>query len=503
MDNPRIGLKELILFTISLFLISCGGSSELKKTSIKLPSHFSYSAKVQRKNWSCKEWWKEFKDPFLNKLIVKVLKNNYDIRLASEKILEMKAMVAQVRARRFPWFSVSGEASTIHFEPQSSSSAALTMSMPGTASASSPPSPSSSFTTSSSSSKDHIETYELSLMASYEVDLWKKLSSAEKSVRWKLLATKWNQQTVINTLTAETALKYFQTLYFIQKISFLKKKLSILKNQVNVLNERYKIGEIPYLKLKETEVRYYQLLSALPELEKEKEISLQALSILAGSFSTLKLQKRELPEITPGLPPFLPSDLLKRRPDVMFAEAMLKSAEQNFYSVKAERFPKITLTGSLGFMSTELKDLFSGDNFLWKLSAGITAPIFNAGYFKARTEMAKSQYRQALITYAKTVLNAFWDVEKCLLLEEKLKKEYETKKKLFKETQKIYEFVKKRYSRGISDYLDLLNTELNLINAKEGLLDVRFKLLANRISIYRALGGGTELCLQKQKKQSR
>ncbi len=488
-------IKSLLLFLAGIVLFACGGGSELKKPSIKLPSRFFHSAKAQRKNWSCKEWWKEFGAPFLNKLIVKVLKNNYDIRLASEKILEMKAMVAQVRARRFPWFSVSGEASTIHFEPQSSSSTALMMSMPGTAPASPPPSP--------SSSKDHIETYDLSLMASYEVDLWKKLSSAEKSVRWKLLATKWNQQTVINTLTAETALKYFQTLYLTRKISFLKKKLSILKKQVSVLKERYKKGEIPYLKLKEAEVRYYQLLSALPELEKEKELSLQALSMLAGSFSTLKLQKRELPEITPGLPPFLPSDLLKRRPDVMFAEAMLKSAKENFYSVRAERFPKITLTGSLGFISTELKNFFSGDNFLWKLSAGITAPIFNAGYFKARTEMAKSQYRQALITYAKTVLNAFWDVEKCLLLEEKLKKEYETKKKLFEETQKIYEFVKKRYSRGVSDYLDLLNAELNLINAKEGLLDVRFKLLANRISIYRALGGGTELCLQKQEKQSR
>jgi multidrug efflux system outer membrane protein len=488
-------IKNLFLLISLLTLVSCVKPPEHQVPKFSFPSNFYYLGN-NTKEWNCRAWWKEFRDPVLEKLIDQALKNNYDLRLASEKILQMQAMVAQMRARRFPWLSISSEASTLHFE--SSQSVMVGGSIPSTTSNSGYISSSTSNlnrATFSTSKSDHIESYNLSLMASYEVDFWKKLSSAEKAARWQLLATKWNRLTVINTLTAETALKYFQFQYLTAKLRVLKERVNLLDEEVKVLEERYKRGEIPLIQLKQKKFLYYRTLSLIPRLEKEKEVVRQSLSILLGTFKEVDLkEKGKLPELSERLPAFLPSDLLKRRPDIKSAEALLYSYHAQYASVLAERFPKITLTGSLGFMSDELEDFLSGDNFFWKLAAGITTPLFNAGYLKAKAKSAKSQYKQAVIQYAKTVLNAFWEVERCLLTEEKLRKELKVKRKLYQEAEDFERLMEERYRKGVVDLLTLLEAKLNLLQVEDELLEIKFSLLSNRISLYRALGGGTELC---------
>ena len=478
----------LILLNFLFLCVACSPPQPFNSPKLDLPKKFKYYNNFTSQ-WNCSYWWKDFNDPELDFLISQALKKNYDLRLISEKIIEVQQIFRQARARRFPWLSLSGEASTIHFNTSSGSSSAFTTGvLPGAI----PTMP-------STSSKDHIEEYNLSLMASYEIDFWNKLSSAEKAAKWSLIATKWNREIVVNTLTAEVATQYFKYIYLTKKLKLLKERLKLLKKELNFLKSRYTKGEISAILLKRKKIEYLKILSTIPVLEKEQEATLQILSVLIGSFKEVKIKNKnkDLPETLVDLPDYMPSDLLKRRPDVKKTEALLRSAYAGYASAWAERFPSFSLTAGGGFISSEFKNFLSGDNLFWRLAAGITAPIFNAGFFKAKTKAAYSKYKQAEIEYAKTVLNAFWEVERCLLNEEKLKNELKVKKKLFYETEDLAKCVKLRYEKGVATIIDVIEAEISVIDAKISLLDVKFALLTNRIALYRALGGGTKLCKEK------
>ena len=476
----------LVLLSFLLLCVACSSPRSFDNPKLNLPTRFKH-LKGPTLNWNCATWWKDFNDPELNFLISQALKKNYDIRLASEKIIEMQGFLRQMYARRFPWLSLSGEASTIHFNTSSGTNPAITMGgVPG-----SMPIP-------STTPKNHIEEYNFSLMASYEVDFWKKLSSAEKSAKWRLIAVEWNRETIINTLIAEVATQYFKYIYLTNKLNLIKKRSKLLKKELNFLESRYKKGEISAVLLKRKRIEYLKTLSLLPVLEREQQTTVQVLSVLIGDFKEVKVKSKKcFPEKLSPLPNYMPSDLLKRRPDIKRAESMLKSAYAGYLSAWAERFPSFSLTASAGLISSEFKEFLSGDNVFWRLAAGITAPIFNVGFLKAKEKTAYSQYKQAEIEYAKTVLNAFWEVERCLLNEEKLKKELKIKEKLLSETKGLLNYIKERYKKGISTVIDVIEAKLGLIDAKIAVLDVKFALLTNRISLYRALGGGTKLCKEK------
>ena len=190
------------------------------------------------------------------------------------------------------------------------------------------------------------------------------------------------------------------------------------------------------------------------------------------------------------MPSGLPSDLLLRRPDIRAAEANLRALNAKIGVAKANRFPKITLTGSFGYSSGELDRLFIPGNNLWNIAFGALQPIFDAGRLKAGQCAAEAQFQQGMVDYAKTVLTAFYEVESALLTR---KEQMERRGKMLdflaeaRATQKVAE---NRYERGLTDYLTVLDAQRTRFQAEESLVLVELTILSNRVTLHRALGGG-------------
>jgi multidrug efflux system outer membrane protein len=191
-----------------------------------------------------------------------------------------------------------------------------------------------------------------------------------------------------------------------------------------------------------------------------------------------------------AVPPGLPSDLLRRRPDVRAAEASLTAANARIGAAKAARFPAISLTGSYGYRSTELGELFMPQSELWNLAFNILGPIFNAGKLSANQRRAEALYQQTLAQYAKTVLQAFGEVETALLTRKEQLERRERVLVFLEEARAAQDVAENRYLRGLVGYLNVLEAQQARYSAEESLVLVDLAIMSNRVALYRALGGG-------------
>ena len=189
------------------------------------------------------------------------------------------------------------------------------------------------------------------------------------------------------------------------------------------------------------------------------------------------------------MPPGLPSELLMRRPDIRAAEANLKALTDRIGVAKAARFPRISLTGSYGYASTELDGLLNPGSLLWNIAAGLVQPLFDAGKLKANQRAAEARLKSGLTQYTKTVLRAFSDVEEALLTR---KEQLDRRKRVahfVEEARATQRVAEGRYQRGLTDYLSVLEAQQTRFQAEQNLVLVDLAILTNRVNLHRALGG--------------
>jgi multidrug efflux system outer membrane protein len=194
--------------------------------------------------------------------------------------------------------------------------------------------------------------------------------------------------------------------------------------------------------------------------------------------------------IPPVTPPGLPSELLERRPDVKQAEANLAAATERIGLAKGSEFPALTLTGSYGTIGSQVDQLFSTGARTWSIGAGLAGPILDGGRYRARTEQAEAQARQAQGAYESAVRNAFRDVVDAI---SNVKHASDTEvdlRDLVDQSQKALHLAELRYEHGYSAYLEVLDAQRTLNDAQLTLIRNRLALLSYTVDLMNALGGG-------------
>ena len=411
-------------------------------------------------------WWEVFGDPDLDSLVDEAIANNLDIRRASYVVLELEARNAQARAGRLPSINLSGQ-----YQKQETPEVSLGPGM---------------------STGGVTESWNASVAASHELDLWGKMSRAHEAARADLLQSVENRRTVMQSVVSETATLYLQMESLERRIDILEQTISSLEKSVRTVEGRYRRGLTSVLALKQAQRALANAESRMPDLTQELGATQQRLSILLGRYPETRPPRRQPEDYFTRLEPVpagLPSDLLEKRPDIRAAEARLRALNARYGIATANLFPRITLTGSYGYSSDELENLFTPDNILWNFVAGLTQPLFNGGRLLAERKAAEAQYRQGVMDYAKTVLTAFAEVERALLTRrEQLRKRDYTIDYLEK-ARAAQEIAELRYARGLVDYLNVLDAVQARYNAEESLVLVDLAILTNRVTLHRALGG--------------
>lgn len=412
-------------------------------------------------------WWHAFNDKNLNRVVRQVAENNPDIRKAAASVLESRSVFAQTRADAYPQVNFSAEAARQQqsvVDPFSGNNVSV-----------------------------KNDSFTLSLPASYELDLWGRLSRASEAARAELMAAEASRRTVVQSLIAETVSTYLDIRSLEHRIEITRRLIDSRKRNLEIVNRRYERGLTSILDVRQARRSLAQAEAQLPGLVQSLGQVRQTLKTLQGQYpktDTTAPRKVEAFEALAPVPGGLPSQLLKRRPDIRAAEARLKSACARIGAAKASRFPTISLTGSLGYTSNSLNTLIDPASELWRMAASGLQPVFDAGRLEAGQRAAEARYRQETAAYAKTVLNAFAEVEGALLTREQQMQRRKRLTDLVDEARATANIARQRYQRGLSDYVNVLDAEQALYEAELSLVENQYTIYKNRVRLHRALGGG-------------
>ena len=450
--------------TTYFFLYGCidlGPDYERPNMGIKVPE--SYELGPTEPSLEVEDrWWEIYKDRELNQLVDDALKYNWDIKQAAARILELRARYVQVRSAQLPTVDAGALRERREVDGGSSRSNFI------------------------------VDTYRMSAVGSFEVDLWSRLQKASKAAWEDILAEEENRRTVAQAVVADTIALYLDMEAVERRLQISEQSIDAFRKSLQFVQIRYRRGLTSVLDVRQASRVLAGAETLVPQFEQDLGIIQQQLSVLLGRYPETSAPRRQPDDyytLLPPVPPGLPSDLLMRRPDLRAAEARLKSLNDLVGVAKAARLPRITLTGEYGVSSDVLNKMVRNESIIWSLAAGIVQPVFDAGRLKAGQRAAEARYEQGVAEYVKTVLDAFGEVERALLTREQQLDRREREVTFLTEARATQRVAQNRYLKGLVDYLDVLNAQITRFQAEDSLVLVDLILYRNRAALHRALGG--------------
>lgn len=406
-------------------------------------------------------WWAQFQSTELNDLIAEAFANSHTLKAAVERVLQAEASAKIARSALFPSLN-GGVSATRNYRD-----------LPG-----------GGGTTTTS--------YQGSLQAAYQVDLFGELRDNAGAGQARLLSSIYDQQTVAITLVSNVVTTYLQTLSFRERRALAEKRIQNVRAILEVLENQRRVGVLSDLELAQQRSALASQEASLPTSRLNERQSLNALAVLLGrtpegfDIKAQSLADVQAPRIGAGIP----SALLVRRPDLRRAESDLKAANFDVAAARAARFPSINLTGQGGSASAALDTLFSSGTFFYSVAASAAETIFAGGRLQGQEQLARGRYREVLQNYRQAVLAAFSDVETALTAVRENNLSYGYIREAYDQAETAYRLAELRYRSGIVDFQTVLNAQNTAFQAEESMVQSEFTRFNAVVTLAQALGGG-------------
>jgi len=464
---------RLIVMTLMASLLAgCMVGPNYHRPTIKPPEVFRGGADTtppaDTASLADLKWFEVFKDERLQGLIRTALVENYDLRDAVARVGAARAALGITRADQLPNIAASADVTTL----RNSTSGAFPLPQ----------------------GFDQTRTFGTTALnlLSFEVDIWGRLRRATEAARADLLATEENRKAVITTLVSDVAGAYFNLLELDLELEIARRTLTTREGSLQLIRSREQGGVATLLEVRQGEQLVYTAAQTIPNTEQLIERTENQISLLLGGPPSPITRGRPLTEQgqPPAVPPGLPSSLLERRPDIRAAEQNLIAANAIIGVAKAAYFPRISLTGFLGFQSSQLSSLFTGATRAWQFAPQVTQPIFTAGRLRSNVRLAEAQQQIALIQYERAIQTAFREVSDTLVQYRKVREIREKQELLVTTLQDRSRLAYMRYRGGVDTLLNALDSDRDLFDAELGLAQTRRNELLAVVQLYRALGGG-------------
>jgi multidrug efflux system outer membrane protein len=328
------------------------------------------------------------------------------------------------------------------------------------------------------------------LNLSYEIDLWGKLSDADRLSNYNYLAQKssfeqYKQQLVINVVTT-----WFSVIEAEKLLALYRSRVENSQQNLAIIEANYSSGLTPALDVYLTRNDLNNELTRVSEQETVKIKLIRQLERLIGEYPKGELLvNANLPLLTNDIPVGLPSELVSRKPALQASWYQLLSQNAALAYAHKQRFPSIVLSGSLGDANADIGDLLSGSSLAWSLLGNVSAPIFNAGRLKANEEKARLALKQGEQLYLDTLYGAFSDVENAITTEKNLKQSYYTMLAAQVNAKIAATLSFEQYQSGLVSYTTVLEAQKRSFEAQTTLIKIKNQLIANRINLHFSLGG--------------
>jgi multidrug efflux system outer membrane protein len=458
--------KSLLIAAFTLAITGCT-TTPTAPPAVELPPATLTDVHLER-------WWTNFNEPPLTALIDEALANNLDLQVAMARIDAARAQVTLARGSLYPTVDVGVNAGRARVSRVGATP--IPQGFPATG-----------------------DDYRLGLNASYELDLWGKYRAATRAAQNDVLASEYARETVRTAIAAEVARAYFQLLAADAQLRLLRDTLVLRDETVRLQIDRAQAGVIGDYDLSQAKAERAAVVSDIAIAEQAIALNESALASLTGRSPRDVFAPAVARSATPAslldvptVPAGLPSDMLERRPDIRQVEKSLAAASLRIDRARADYFPSVSLTGSLGTESTALGSLFSGSSFFWSLGAGLLQPLFNLNAIDANVEAATARREELVANYRQTVQAAFKDVHDALSANRTTREALAAQTERSENLQQAYSLSDIRYNAGYSPYLEVLDAQRQLLQAQTlqiiAARDVRLAL----VDLAKALGGGWE-----------
>ncbi|MCW6509730.1 efflux transporter outer membrane subunit [Lichenifustis flavocetrariae] len=460
------GMFRLLVGAAGTLLASCSFDSTRPDVNIAVPAAFEHSGAKASAPIST-DWPAQFGSTELARLGRSTADNNLDIQAAAARILQADAQAQITDAALLPTLDGSTNASRSW--------------SPSTIRSKTGP-----FTTSANNS------YQLGLSASYELDLWGKNRLAGLAAEHTAVATRFGRDAVVLSSVAATVNAYFTVLAAQDRLKVADDNLKSSRFILEAIKGRLSVGTVTALEVAQQESVVAQQLASFPPLQLELQQAKTQIAILAGRTpESLKIAGGTLTALkVPPLRAGVPSQLLRRRPDVAEAESTLLSADASVASAQAAFFPSISLTASGGLESLLLKTLLRPEAAFGSLASGLTQPLFDGGALQGNLALQEGRAREYLADYRKAIIQAFVDVENALIAVQQDTEHVKRLSDVVDASRRAYTITEARLKEGTIDIVTVLQTEQTLFSAEDALVVARLSQFQALASLAQALGGG-------------
>jgi len=457
-------IHHLLLIGMLSLLASCKFGPDYARPDIPVSDSFRMAeAQKDMESLANVPWWELYRDEELQRLIRVALEQNKDLKRAVATVDEFAARVLVAKT---------------DFAPQMNA----TVNAPGfgnTRNVAFPGFP-------------NPFNYYIQGNLAWELDIWGRIRRSNEAALGDLFAREENRRAVILQIVAGVAQAYFELRQFDLQLEIATRTLKAWDESVKLARARFRVGYINQLDVEQFEAEQANAAARIAELKRQMVQKENEISVLLGRNPTRITRGRALTEqvMPPLVPAGLPSDLLQRRPDVVQAELQLAAATARIGQSKADRFPKLSITGILGIASPQLNHLVANETFFGVAGASVAGPLFNAQVLGFQQEASEAQTGQAIAQYEQTILIAFREVEDALVAVTTAVEQTAAQERQVKALQTALRLANLRYTGGIANYLDVLIAQRNLFDAELSLASTRRLHLVSVVQLYKALGGG-------------
>ncbi|OPY84627.1 MAG: Outer membrane protein OprM precursor [Syntrophus sp. PtaU1.Bin208] len=398
-------------------------------------------------------WRDFFTDSRLRELIALALENNRDLRIAVQRVQEARALYGIRRADQFPDISAGAVSDRSRIPADLSPIGRSVI------------------------SEQYSATFNLS---AWELDFWGRVRNLSDAALESYLATEEARRAAVASLVAEVANTYLLARELDELVAIAQSTLASRAESYRIMKRRYEVGSGSKLDAVQAETL--------------RDQNRNALTLLTGISPPTEISP--LSRIEPGfvrdISVGLPSDLLLNRPDVLAAEHRLKAAHANIGAARAAFFPRIVLIGSAGTASAELNDLFAAGSGVWRFAPSVTLPIFEGGRNLANLDLSEARRNVAVADYERTIMEAFREVADALAERRWLADQVAAQQATLAAQTERARLAVLRYQSGAAPYFEVLDAERDRFAAEQAVVQARRALLSSSVTLYAALGGGTE-----------
>jgi multidrug efflux system outer membrane protein len=461
----RIPAGVLVSFIALLVVAGCAVGPRYHQPTVGAPADFRFTNTHTTNSLADLPWQDVFQDPKLQNLIRVALTNNYDIQAAVARVEQARYTVIATRSPLYPQVSYGGDVgrglNSLYNAPISTGGATESSALAG-------------------------------LNAAWEIDLWGRIRQLTRAAQAQYLATDEARRGVTITLISDVATAYYQLLDLDQELQIQRDATNAYAGSYRIFNDRLINGVASKLETDRAAAAMDTAAALIPQLEIQIASTENQINILLGRNpspiprDSLTNQAEPQMEIPVGLP----SELLRRRPDVLASEQLLIAANANVGANLANFFPHIGLTTFLGKASPELSAFTAGSANFWNVGATLSGPLFQGGQLYAQYQGSKAQFQEASAAYQQSVLTAFREVSDALITRQKLAEVYIQDEKAVIALSSSVQLATERYLNGKSSYFEVLQAQQELYPSQTVLVQAQAGEWIAVVQLYKALGGG-------------